>query len=172
MLEITSTCSPISTARKRERYLNKYQRKFLGWESETTVMMTIVVVVAFIGKMGRGQIQFDGNSGEIKSASYNDPSLAGMRIDVDDGIIDMRGIGKTETESNYEEILLKDPNDKRQAWRPKHYYYKNNNGEYVWDNTQWMVNRQYYYAIEDSNNNIVYKEIDVGPADLAYRVPY
>lgn len=129
-----------------------------------------VTGTAFIGKMGRGQIQFDGNSGEIKSASYDNPLLAGMRIDVDDGIIDMRSLGKTG--SDYEEILLKDPNDKRQAWRTKHYYYKNNNGEYIWDDTQWVANRQYYYAIEDSDGNIVYKEIDVGPADLAYRLPY
>lgn len=45
---------------------------------------------AFIGKAGKGRIEFDGNHGEITSSSYKSGST-GMRIDLDDGIIDMRG---------------------------------------------------------------------------------
>ena len=45
---------------------------------------------AFIGKAGKGRIEFDGNHGEITSSSYKNGST-GMRIDLDDGIIDMRG---------------------------------------------------------------------------------
>lgn len=68
---------------------------------------------AFLGKSGRGRICFDGNSGVIKSASfdenrtpiydetdsekiigYQNESTAGMKIDLDDGQIDMRGTVK------------------------------------------------------------------------------
>lgn len=45
---------------------------------------------AFLGKSGRGQIQFDGNNARIQSMSYEKGST-GMQIDLDDGIIDMRG---------------------------------------------------------------------------------
>ena len=58
---------------------------------------------AFIGKTGKGQINFDGNSGRISSLSYNLPSLKnnenehyrerhqGMVIDLDDGFIEAHG---------------------------------------------------------------------------------
>lgn len=45
---------------------------------------------SFIGKSGKGQIRFDGNSGVIQSLSYK-MGQAGMKIDLDDGIVDMRG---------------------------------------------------------------------------------
>lgn len=47
----------------------------------------------FIGKSGRGRILFDGNEGVIQSASYtaNEDTPFGMKIDFDDGYIDMRG---------------------------------------------------------------------------------
>lgn len=57
---------------------------------------------AFIGKSGRGRIKFDGNKGTITSASYEQtrskPQSAGMMIDLDDGVIDMRG-AKLDTDS-------------------------------------------------------------------------
>lgn len=65
---------------------------------------------AFLGKSGRGRICFDGNNGIIKSAAFDEnrtpiydetdstkiigyinESTAGMKIDLDDGQIDMRG---------------------------------------------------------------------------------
>ena len=50
---------------------------------------------AFLGKAGRGRIEFDGNEGRIQSASYkdatDDSSKTGMMIDLDDAWIDMRG---------------------------------------------------------------------------------
>ena len=63
---------------------------------------------AFLGKAGRGRIYFDGDSGTISSASYQqnripieddngkiigyeDRSTAGMMIDLDDGFIDIYG---------------------------------------------------------------------------------
>ncbi len=59
---------------------------------------------AFLGKSGRGRILFDGNSGSISSASYQQtrtgntdkPSTAGMMIDLDDGFIDMLGTKKND----------------------------------------------------------------------------
>ena len=52
---------------------------------------------AFFGKSGRGRILIDGNSGTIKSASYSQGLDSGMKIDLDDGVIDMRGIAKVGT---------------------------------------------------------------------------
>lgn len=50
---------------------------------------------AFLGKSGRGRIFFDGNSGTIESASYQSLNgSAGMKIDLDDGFIHMRGAEK------------------------------------------------------------------------------
>lgn len=75
---------------------------------------------AFLGKSGRGRILFDGNSGSISSASYNDPAVrepitdadgnttgyrsttAGMMIDLDDGFIDILGGTKSVNEETGE----------------------------------------------------------------------
>ena len=59
---------------------------------------------AFLGKAGRGRIEFDGNHGEISSSAYkraaNDASRTGMMIDLDDAWIDMRGGYILNTQSN------------------------------------------------------------------------
>lgn len=50
---------------------------------------------AFIGKSNKGRIEFDGNSGQIKSMSYKTGDDAtGMLIDLDDGFIDIQGATK------------------------------------------------------------------------------
>jgi hypothetical protein len=59
---------------------------------------------AFFGKKGRGQIHIDGNTGTIKSHSY-DVDNNGMLIDLDDGIIDIKGPHYNFT---YEEITTDD----------------------------------------------------------------
>ena len=46
---------------------------------------------AFFGKKGSGQIRFDGNSGVIKSGNYDWSSTKGMMIDLDDGLIHIKG---------------------------------------------------------------------------------
>ena len=57
---------------------------------------------AFIGKSGRGRIKFNGNKGTITSASYEQAKeSAGMMIDLDDGIIDMRGAKIDTTTGKY-----------------------------------------------------------------------
>ena len=62
---------------------------------------------AFLGKAGRGRIHFDGNNGSIESASYEEvrrsedyTATAGMKIDLDDGFIDMHGTTKVEEKYN------------------------------------------------------------------------
>lgn len=47
---------------------------------------------AFIGKMGKGRIVFDGNEGRITSMSRSQNKEAGMLIDLDDGYIDILGV--------------------------------------------------------------------------------
>ncbi len=44
----------------------------------------------FIGKNGKGRIMFDGNKSTIQSMSYAQ-TQTGMKLDLDDGFIDMRG---------------------------------------------------------------------------------
>lgn len=56
---------------------------------------------AYLGKSGRGRIIFDGNDGTIESAAYQYLSgSAGMKIDLDDGFIHMRGAEKN-TDNTY-----------------------------------------------------------------------
>lgn len=57
---------------------------------------------AFIGKSGRGRIKFNGTSGTITSASYEQTDKsAGMMIDLDDGVIDMRGVTYDDESEKY-----------------------------------------------------------------------
>ena len=57
----------------------------------------------FIGKSGRARIEFDGKAGTIQSSSYSSDTLkpTGMKIDLDDGSIDLRG----STEFNEQEWI-------------------------------------------------------------------
>lgn len=48
---------------------------------------------AFIGKAGKSRIYFDGNKGDIQSASYAE-NQTGMKIDLDDGYFDIRGFSE------------------------------------------------------------------------------
>lgn len=57
---------------------------------------------AFIGKSGRGRIKFDGTTGTITSASYEQAKdSSGMKIDLDDGVIDMKGVKIDATTGKY-----------------------------------------------------------------------
>lgn len=60
----------------------------------------------FIGKSGRGRIEFDGNKGIIHSASFNMTNgSAGTEIDLDDGRITLKGA----------KYIRVDPNDENSA---------------------------------------------------------
>lgn len=65
---------------------------------------------AFIGKSGRGRIKFNGDTGSITSASYEETKeSAGMKIDLDDGYIDIRGVSQGEDKkySKYESSSIR-----------------------------------------------------------------
>lgn len=69
----------------------------------------------FIGKSGRGRILFDGNKGTIESASYTSGVKPyGMKIDFDDGSIDMRG-GVEFTEQDWINYVIDRYNEVLQA---------------------------------------------------------
>jgi hypothetical protein len=57
---------------------------------------------AFIGKNGKGRLLFNGSSGVIESSSFsNDAGNCGMRIDLDDGFIELKGTTKeTDPDTN------------------------------------------------------------------------
>ena len=55
---------------------------------------------AFIGKSGRGRIKFNGDTGSITSASYEQTKTAGTSIDLDDGSIILRGTAQDDN-GNY-----------------------------------------------------------------------
>lgn len=73
---------------------------------------------AFLGKAGRGRINFDGESGTISSASYQSQrkknedgtyvnnETAGMLIDLDDGFIDIKGTAISETQYSPKVAML------------------------------------------------------------------
>lgn len=54
----------------------------------------------WLGKEGRGRIEFDGNTGVIKSANWKDLSQNGMFLDLDDGIL------KLQKEIEYKQVDL------------------------------------------------------------------
>ena len=80
---------------------------------------------ATFGKKGRGQIHIDGNKGTIESGNYRDDSNnpQGMKIDLDDGIIDIRS-------SHYDHYEI-DYNSLNTDLFLTHKYYTKENGDYV-----------------------------------------
>jgi hypothetical protein len=66
---------------------------------------------AFFGKSGKGQILIDGNTGVIKSSAWGTSgSDGGMKIDLDDGIIDTRSEKYTTTQGTTTQArILIDP---------------------------------------------------------------
>lgn len=96
---------------------------------------------AFIGKSGSGQIQFDGNSGTITSASYRAGST-GMEIDLDNGQINIRGIAATDyTDKTTNRIKLGKLRD------------IDTTNDYPWDNNDGVnedsESSKYYYYDKD-----------------------
>lgn len=119
---------------------------------------------AFFGKSGRGRIYFDGNSGTISSASYQQnredmgenasASDAGMMIDLDDGFIDM--LGTTEFKENSDE--WNDYSDKK--GHTKYEEYKKEYGAlYKTDGTKSHirldVNSPYFYINSAAGHRLI-----------------
>lgn len=73
---------------------------------------------AFIGKAGRGRIEFNGNTGILKSSSWTDAKKSGMHLDIDDGIL------KLQRDPGYDQIVLT-----AETYEPNTYYILN--GVYI-----------------------------------------
>lgn len=121
---------------------------------------------AFIGKAGRGRIELDGNYGTIKSSSWTRENPIGMKIDLDDGDLQMSSDKNYSTVSNpvekdfkkyYIEIEYK-PVGPNSVYDQNEIYYKpikfsdNHRGS--------AINSQYFYEkVTDAKGNISYKKI-------------
>ena len=99
---------------------------------------------AFIGKSGHGRIEFNGNNGTIKSASYDEGKLSGMKIDLDDGQIHIKGgqylynkDGSIQKDSNNQPLYSNDKNTSR---------------------SQIILNAQspYFNIISKNGNNLIF----------------
>ena len=99
---------------------------------------------AFIGKSGLGRIEFNGNSGVIKSSAW-DSFQAGMFLDLDDGIL------KLQKNSQYEqvEITSEDYSASDNVPNKKYYISKFEYNE-VPLGEEWSAEKDYYlFKIKD-----------------------
>lgn len=105
---------------------------------------------AFLGKAGRGRILFDGNTGTIQSSSYSSHYDSGMKIDLDDGFIDMKGALK----NPYVSISLVDEDDfnEAKAEHGKLYYPDSALPSGYREAIEWDDEQNYYYKVNDSDN--------------------
>lgn len=88
--------------------------------------------VATFGKSGRGQIKIDGNESIIQSASY-ELNNEGMKIDLDDGVIEIKA-------NNFTFIPIVLTAD---SFKPNHYYYQDSEGNYLLAKT-YNAQLEYY----------------------------
>lgn len=99
---------------------------------------------ATFGKKGRGQIHIDGNNGTIESGSYRDnvDHPQGMKIDLDDGTIDIRS-------SHYDHYEVDGKNLTRDHFLANKYYTKVNGNyvEYTFDDFETDGNSGSYPTI-------------------------
>lgn len=121
---------------------------------------------AFIGKAGRGRIELDGNYGTIKSSSWTRENPIGMKIDLDDGDLQMSSDKNYSTVSNpiekdfknyYIEIEYK-PVELNSVYDQNEIYYKpikfsdNHRGS--------AINSQYFYEkVIDAKGSVSYKKL-------------
>lgn len=162
---------------------------------------------AFIGKAGRGRILFNGNDGTISSASYQqnrtpiygedadgneiitgytDYSAAGMKIDLDDGYIDMVGAVRTNSSKyaplEHRAIEINIPTDRIESISStvvasdigflryeKTWYDKNNNSQISNLLLEKRNNKNFYWKIEDIEYRTVPKTVE--PIFIAIKYP-
>ena len=70
---------------------------------------------AFIGKSGRGQIKFNGNSGYIQSGNYGKSGAGGMQIDLNNGTLKIIGEKFTQTQIKANGYIFKGVDQAYQA---------------------------------------------------------
>lgn len=76
---------------------------------------------AFIGKSGRGQIKFNGNSGYIQSGNYGKPGAGGMQIDLNNGTLKIIGEKFTQAQIKANGSIFKGVDE---AYKAQIEYYK------------------------------------------------
>ena len=76
---------------------------------------------AFIGKSGRGQIKFNGNSGYIQSGNYGKSGAGGMQIDLNNGILKIIGEKFTQAQIKANGSIFKGVDE---AYKAQIEYYK------------------------------------------------
>lgn len=121
---------------------------------------------AFIGKAQKGRIEFNGNEGIIKSALWTDKNPIGMKIDLDNGALQMSSDKNYKSISNpigedfgtyYIEIEYK-PVELNSTYNQNQTYYKpirfsdNHRGS--------AINSQYFYEkVIDAEGKVSYKKL-------------
>ena len=127
---------------------------------------------AFIGKSGRGRIEFNGDEGTIKSMSWTRENPIGMNIDLDDGALQMSSNKNYKSVSNpieedfgayYIEIEYK-PVELNSVYNQNEIYYKpikfsdNHRGS--------AINSQYFYEkATDAEGKVSYKKLTTFDSD-------
>ena len=114
---------------------------------------------AFIGKSGLGRIEFNGNSGVIKSSAW-DSLQAGMFLDLDDGVL------KLQKNSQYEQVKITSTDYSASDNTPNKKYYVFESGyNEVPLEEEWSADKDYYlFKIKDlgllTRNEFLTKQSD------------
>lgn len=149
--------------------LNRFSGVMLGdWQSKSNSSITQTGIygfhegamsyafkedgTAFIGKSTTGRIDFDGNNGTITSASYN-ASKVGMKLDLDDGYIDILGFSK-KWDSDANKYIYSSTNNQIQIRGDGNPYFKihGNYGGYSED-LIYIGNGSYFLQSLDFSNS-------------------
>ena len=130
---------------------------------------------AFIGKSGRGRIKFDGENGTISSASYEQLKAvgdSGMKIDLDDGIIDFYGTGvkgKDENGSNLYQLGKYHPHIRLSANASKNNPYFLITTPNLSQKEEWEEKELVYIGLDDyylQSENYVPSEFDTADGQV------
>lgn len=118
---------------------------------------------AFIGKAGKGRIEFFGDSGKIRSMSYSQGSETGMEIDLDDGYIHMNGASRTQnnnTSSNVSKYETSGAEVKIQV-RDPYLSIKSANADKAVEIMHVGVNNYFLKSVDFSSSNRTGMKIDL-----------
>ena len=100
---------------------NQYDIGLYGYHEGVQSYGLNINGTAFIGKSGRGQIKFNGNSGYIQSGNYGKPGAGGMQIDLNNGTLKIIGEKFTQAQIKANGSIFKGID---QAYQAQIDYYK------------------------------------------------
>ena len=121
---------------------------------------------AFIGKSGRGRIEFNGDEGTIKSMSWTRENPIGMNIDLDDGDLQMSSDKNYKSISNpiekdFETYYIKiryKPVELNSVYKQNEIYYKPT--KFSDNHRGSAINSQYFYEkVTDAEGKVSYKKL-------------